>query len=57
MLKSYGVGCGGGWVAYRILVSAPVPFCFFLVLGLKGLGTFEVLGFGDLKLLVTSLHK
>ena len=26
MLKSYGVG--GGWVAYRILVSAPVPFGF-----------------------------
>ena len=25
MLKSCGVG-GGGWVAYRILLSAPVPF-------------------------------
>ena len=46
MLKSYGVGCGGGWVAYRILVSAPVPFWAFCVWGLKGLGTFCFLGIG-----------
>ena len=49
MLKSYGVVVVvvGGWVAYRILVSAPVPFGLIWVLnwvgqgwdwGLKGLG-------------------
>ena len=36
MLKSYGVG--GGWVAYRILVSAPVPFGLIWVLNWVGLG-------------------
>ena len=49
MLKSYGVVVGGGrWVAYRILVSAPVPFGLIWVfnwgwtglgLGVGGLGT------------------
>ena len=37
MLKSYGVG--GGWVvAYRILVSAPVPFGLIWVFNWVGLG-------------------
>ena len=53
LLHALKLGVGGGWVvvvvvAYRILVSAPVPFCFvFLVLGLKGFGTLGFLGFGD----------
>ena len=57
MLKSCGVGSGGGWVAYRILVSAPVPFGLIwdsnwvgswtgLGLGLEGLGT-NGFGVGD----------
>ena len=36
MLKSYGVGGGGGWVAWSNLVSAQGPLV--LDLGLKGLG-------------------
>ena len=36
MLKSCGVGGGGGWVAWRNLVSAQGPLV--LGLGLKGLG-------------------
>ena len=56
MLKSYGVGgsqclCGGASVyvvAYRILVSAPVPFWVFWVWGLKGLGSFVFFWNGDL---------
>ena len=40
MLKSWGVG-GGWWVvvvAYRILVSAPVPFGLIWVFNWVGLG-------------------
>ena len=45
MLKSYGVG--GGWVvAYRILVSAPVPFGFNL--GWNWVGTRLGVGLGGL---------
>ena len=36
MLKSWGVV--GGWVAYRILVSAPVPFWIYLGRNWVGLG-------------------
>ena len=41
MLKSYGVVVGGGgwWVAYSILVSAPVPFGFRSYWDLVGVGT------------------
>ena len=45
MLKSWGVGGWvGGWVAYSILVSAPVPFGFssywdLLGVGPRGFGT------------------
>ena len=41
MLKSWGVVVGGwvfGWVAYRILVSAPVPFGLIWVSYWVGLG-------------------
>ena len=41
MLKSYRVvvgGGGGGWVAYSILVSAPVPLGFISYLDLVGVG-------------------
>ena len=37
MLKSYGVVVGG-WVAWSILVSAPVPFVFKSYLDLVGVG-------------------
>ena len=38
MLKSYRVGWGGGVVAHKILLSAPVPWIGDLGLGDWGLG-------------------
>ena len=48
MLKSWGVG-GGWWVAYSILVSAPVPFGFSSYWDLVGIGPrgFWDYGVGD----------
>ena len=49
MLKSCGWVVGGGWVAYRILVSAPVPFGLIWVSNWIGLGwTGLGLGLGGL---------
>ena len=48
MLKSYGVV--GGWVvAYRILVSAPVPFGLIWVSNWVGLGWDWVWGYWGLR--------
>ena len=38
MLKSYGWGGVGGWVAYVIIVSAQVPLVLTLGLWTSGLG-------------------
>ena len=49
MLKSYRVGWGGGVVAHKILLSAPVPWIGDLGLGDWGLGLDNLDIFGENK--------
>ena len=58
MLKSYGWGGVGGWVAYVIIVSAQVPLVLTLGLWTSGLGLTICKFLGDFgqKSLLTLRH-